>query len=117
MDVKRLTADLRTFANEREWDQFHTPKNVAISIALEASELLEIFQWSRGEASWDEVAEPSVKERVEDELADVLLYLLRFADLAGINLEAAALRKLQANGLKYPVDLARGSDKKYDELG
>ena len=116
MNVEKLTVELRKFASDREWDQFHSPKNLAIALSLEASELLEIFQWSRGQTGWQEVEDPAVKARVEHELADVLLYLIRFADLAGIDLETAALRKLAINHQKYPIALAKGSDKKYNEL-
>jgi NTP pyrophosphatase (non-canonical NTP hydrolase) len=106
---------LRSFAAERDWDQFHTPKNLAASISVEAAELLELFQWSRGEKGWHEVTDPSVRARVEDELADILLYLIRFADKAGIDLEAIAERKIASNAAKYPPDKFRGSDRKYDE--
>lgn len=116
MNLELLTRKLDEFAAERDWEQFHTPKNLAIALTVEATELLEIFQWSRGQRGWEEIAEPDVKERVEEELADVLLYLLRFADLAQIDLEAAALKKIERNRSKYPVDLSRGTDKKYDEL-
>ena len=106
---------LRSFAAERDWDQFHTPKNLATSISVEAAELLELFQWSRGQKGWDEVKDPSIRARVEDELADILLYLIRFADKAGIDLEAIAERKIALNAEKYPAEKFRGSDRKYDE--
>jgi dCTP diphosphatase len=116
MNVDHLVERLRAFAAERDWDQFHTPKNLAIAISTEAAELLELFQWSRGTGEWTELTDPKLRERVEDELADVLLYLLRFGDLAGVDLEAAANRKLDLNALKYPVDQFRGSDRKYNEM-
>jgi NTP pyrophosphatase (non-canonical NTP hydrolase) len=106
---------LRSFAAERDWDQFHTPKNLATSISIEAAELLELFQWSRGQKSWDEVADPSIRVKVENELADILLYVIRFADKAGIDLEAIAERKIALNAEKYPPERFRGSDRKYDE--
>lgn len=115
MDEKLLAESLRAFAADRDWDQFHTPKNLAISISTEAAELLELFQWSRGSGGWDELAQPALRARVEEELADVLLYLIRFADRAGIDLQSAALRKLNMNAAKYPVERSRGSDKKYNE--
>ena len=116
MDEKHLSELIRKFAYEREWDQFHSPKNLAISLSLEASELLELFQLSRGTGGWEDFQDASFRKRVEEELADILLYLVRFADLAGIQLEAAALNKLAKNAQKYPVDLAKGSDKKYNEF-
>ena len=115
IDNQKLAMTLRSFAAERDWDQFHTPKNLAASISVEAAELLELFQWSRGEKGWHEVTDPSVRARVEDELADILLYLIRFADKAGIDLEAIAERKIASNAAKYPPDKFRGSDRKYDE--
>ena len=115
MDDKHLAHLLRTFATERDWDQFHSPKNLAIAISTEAAELLELFQWSRGTHDWGELDDPGFKSRVAEELADVLLYLIRFADRAGIDLERAALQKLELNGTKYPVERFRGSDKKYNE--
>ena len=115
IDNQKLAMALRSFAAERDWDQFHTPKNLATSISVEAAELLEIFQWSRGQKSWNEVADPSIRARIEEELADILLYLIRFADKAGIDLEAIAERKIALNLEKYPAERFRGSDLKYDE--
>ena len=115
IDDHKLAMTLRSFAAERDWDQFHTPKNLATSISVEAAELLELFQWSRGQKDWDEVNDPSIRARVEDELADILLYVIRFADKAGIDLETIAGRKIAANAAKYPPERFRGSDRKYDE--
>ncbi|HYR83090.1 MAG TPA: nucleotide pyrophosphohydrolase [Terriglobia bacterium] len=115
IDNQQLAITLRSFAAERDWDQFHTPKNLATSISVEAAELLELFQWSRGQKGWDEVTDPSIRARVEDELADILLYVIRFADKAGIDLEAIAERKIASNAEKYPPERFRGSDRKYDE--
>src|SRR3974377_2306927 len=97
MDKEKLAATLRSFALERDWDQFHTPKNLATSISVEAAELLELFQWSRGQKGWDEVTHPSIRARIEDELADILLYVIRFADKAEIDLPAIAERKIALN--------------------
>jgi dCTP diphosphatase len=115
IDSESLAAALRAFAAERDWDQFHTPKNLATSLSLEAAELLELFQWSRGQKSWDEIADPAIRTRVEEELADILLYVIRFADKATIDLQAVTERKLTQNARKYPADKFRGSDRKYDE--
>ena len=76
IDNQKLAMALRSFAAERDWDQFHTPKNLATSISVEAAELLELFQWSRGQKGWDEVADPSIRTKIEEELADILLYLI-----------------------------------------
>jgi NTP pyrophosphatase (non-canonical NTP hydrolase) len=115
IDNQKLAMALRSFAAERDWDQFHTPKNLATSISVEAAELLELFQWSRGQKGWDEVTDLSIRERVEEELADILLYVIRFADKAGIDLQAIAEGKIASNGKKYPAERFRGSDRKYDE--
>jgi NTP pyrophosphatase (non-canonical NTP hydrolase) len=115
MALSDLAKRLRQFADERDWNQFHSPKNLAISISVEAAELLELFQWSRGQDDWDCVKEEAIRDRTAEELADILLYLVRFADKAGIDLEQAALRKLERNAAKYPADQFRGSDRKYDE--
>jgi NTP pyrophosphatase (non-canonical NTP hydrolase) len=115
IDDRKLAAALSVFAAERDWDQFHTPKNLATSIAVEAAELLELFQWSRGQKDWSDVADPVVRKKVEDELADTLLAIIRFADKAQIDLQNVAERKIAANAAKYPPEQFRGSDRKYDE--
>jgi dCTP diphosphatase len=115
IDNQKLALILRSFAAERDWDQFHTPKNLATSLSVEAGELLELFQWSRGQEKWDDVADPSIRTKVEHELADILLTVIRFADKAGIDLQEAAERKLALNAQKYPAGKFRGSDRKYDE--
>jgi len=106
---------LRKFANERDWDQFHTPKNLASSISIESAELLEIFQWSRGQGNWDELNDPIIRDKVENELADILLYLIRFSDLAKIDLDDIAIKKLKINAQKYPIEKFKGTDRKYNE--
>lgn len=111
--LRNLRQAVRTFAEERDWDQFHTPKNLAISLSIEAAELLEPFQWlSRGDAS--ELSETK-KEQVRQEMADVMLNLVRLADKLEVDLIAAALDKLEMNRAKYPVDKVKGSAKKYNE--
>ena len=87
---------LRRFADERDWNQFHSPKNLAISVALEASELLEHFQWT-------DAAAPQAKQEIAHEMADVLLYLVRLADRLDVDLLEAAARKMELNAIKYPV--------------
>ena len=115
IDNQKLAVTLRSFAAERDWDQFHTPKNLATSISVEAAELLELFQWSRGQNGWDEIGESPIRSKIENELADILLYVIRFADKAEIDLEAIAERKIALNAEKYPAERFRGSDRKYDE--
>ncbi|MEV4776813.1 nucleotide pyrophosphohydrolase [Microbacterium sp. LWH12-1.2] len=99
-------AALRAFVAERDWDQFHSPENLAKSISIEASELLECFQWS-----------PDFnQQRVEEELADVVTYCIHLANKIGVDLDEIVMRKLESTGKKYPVDLARGRMTKYTEL-
>ena len=104
---------LRAFAAERDWDQFHSPKNLAIALSVEASELLEHFQWVSGAESAS--LPPPTLEEVRQEMADVLLYLVRLADKLDIDLLEAAEKKLEINASKYPADLVRGSSRKYTE--
>ena len=107
-----LAAALRTFAADRDWDQFHTPKNLAIAMMVEAAEVAEHFQWS---GPVDPVT-PEKRGAIAMEIGDVLLYLVRLADRLGIDPVDAANAKMRINAERYPVDLARGSAKKYDEL-
>jgi len=113
-DVQALQAALRQFADERDWSQFHTPKNLAASLSIEAAEVLEHFQWLTDEQSRN--LSPEQRDKVALEIADVLLYLLQLADKLQIDPVAAAKNKLAINAEKYPVDKARGSSKKYTEL-
>ena len=113
-DLESLRNQLRTFAAERDWDQFHSPKNLAAALAVEAAELLEHFQWLTEAES--QQLRPEALAAVRAEVADVLLYLIRISDKLGIDLIAAANAKIVLNAEKYPVDKARGSSKKYTEL-
>jgi NTP pyrophosphatase (non-canonical NTP hydrolase) len=113
-DLQSLTQALRDFAQARDWEQFHSPKNLASALSVEAAELLEHFQWLTEEQSRN-LSEPKQAE-VAAEAADVLLYLLQLCDKLNIDLMAAARSKLIVNGEKYPVDSARGSSKKYTDL-
>jgi NTP pyrophosphatase (non-canonical NTP hydrolase) len=106
----RLTADLKAFVDARDWAQFHTPKNTAICLSVEASELLELYLWSLdGDAKPAPGAGPPVRSRIEEEVGDVLISLINFCDVTGIDPLDAARRKLAALEHKYPAELARGS--------
>jgi dCTP diphosphatase len=113
-DLETLRDRLREFTAARDWDQFHSPKNLAMALSVEASELLEIFQWltEAQSRSLDETTRAAVR----DEIADVLIYLVRIADQLGIDPLAEARRKLVDNERKYPIDKSRGNAKKYTEL-
>lgn len=110
----QLRDALRSFAAERDWEQFHSPRNLATALAVEAAELLEPFQWLTDAQSRE--LTPEARAAVEQEMADVLLYLVRLADKLGVDLEQAAVAKIMRNGEKYPVEKARGSSRKYTEL-
>lgn len=113
-NLGELRDALRRFASDRDWDQYHSPKNLAAALCVEAAELLEHFQWLTDEASKslsdDQVA------KVREEMADVLLYLIRLADKLDVDLIDAARRKIELNGQKYPVKKSRGNSRKYTEL-
>jgi NTP pyrophosphatase (non-canonical NTP hydrolase) len=109
-----LRAELRAFVDEREWDQFHNPKNLVMALVAEAGELVEHFQWLTAEQA-DRLA-PATLEEVSLEVADVLLLLLRLCDRLGVDPIQAATRKLALNRIKYPVEKARGTSTKYDKL-
>ena len=110
----RLRDALREFAAERDWEQFHTPRNLATALAVEAAELLEPFQWLDEAAARD--LPPDTRAAVEQEMADVLLYLVRLADRLDVDLEKAAQAKIALNAVKYPAEKSRGSARKYDKL-
>lgn len=112
--ITSLQSELRKFATARDWEQFHSPRNLAAALSVEAAELLEHFQWM-DDAQSRQLPEEKRAE-VAEEVADVLLYLIQISDKLGIDPIAAAKQKLQSNALKYPVDRAKGSSKKYSEL-
>jgi dCTP diphosphatase len=119
MDQLNVTAMLklqRAFVNERKWKKFHTPKNLSMALAGEAAELMEIFQWLSGAESKTVMKTPAKAKAVEDELADVFYYLLRLSDVLDVDLEKAFWEKMRHNQEKYPVKLAKGNAKKYNEL-
>ncbi len=113
VSIETLRDRLRDFALERDWDQFHTPKNLSMALIAEAAELVEHFQWVEGEKS--HLLEDKVRPSVEEELADIFIYLVRIADKLGIDLYAAAERKIAINARKYPAERVRGSARKYTE--
>lgn len=108
MTFEDLTAAIRQFAVERDWEQFHTPKNLAMAVAGEAGELVAELQWLAA----DDPLSPEQRQAVIAEMADVLIYLCRMADVLGVDLLAAASDKLAANGLRYPVADVKGSSAK-----
>ncbi len=109
--TKETLERIRKFRNDRDWSQFHNPKDLAISISLEANELLELFQWSA-----EDLVVSSKKEEMKEELADVLVYCVHMADALGVDIDEIINAKMNKNEAKYPVDKAKGTAKKYNEL-
>lgn len=109
-----LRTRIRAFAEARAWERYHTPKNLAMALVVEAAELQEPFQWLTPEQS--QALDPAQREAVRQEIADVLIYLTRLADLLDIDLLDAAAHKLEINARKYPVEKARGNALKYSDL-
>lgn len=119
-DATTTVADLKTrilaFVRERDWEQFHAPKNLSMALAAEAGELMEHFLWATPEASAAIVHDPVKRQKIAEELADVVIYALEFANATGLDVAAAIEAKMAANGKKYPVEKARGRSEKYTEL-
>lgn len=112
-DFAGIAAELRRFAAERDWDQFHSPKNLAMAMTVEAAELLEHFQWLTEEQSRN--LPPEKRAKVAEEIADIQVYLIRMADKLGIDILASVRAKIRQNEVKYPADKVRGDARKYDE--
>ncbi len=114
MDEIEIQKKLKQFAKDRDWEKFHNLKNLAISISLESSELLEIFQWqNENSAFWKN---KKIIRMIEDEIADVMLYLLRFSDIAKIDIQKICEQKIKKNKKKYPIKFAKGISTKYNKL-
>ena len=104
----KLADKLQAFSTERGWDRFHHPANLAASVSIEAAELLELFQWEDGENDWESIKSGDKHQRVREEIADVLIYSIRLANLAGIDIPKAIDDKIAANAIKYPADKRKG---------
>ena len=113
-NISTLRVAIRDFAQARDWEQFHTPKNLVMALSVETAELMEHFQWLTGEQSRQ--LDPQTKAEVAQEIADVLIYLTRLADVLDIDPLQAAFDKIQINAQKYPVEKSRGHNTKYDKL-
>jgi len=112
-DLTQLRDRMRSFVAERDWEQFHSPKNLSMALSVEVAELVEIFQWLTEAESG--VLDSARHARVEAELADILVYLVRIADRLDVDLLQAASRKMEENARKYPAERVRGQARKYDE--
>lgn len=104
------------FAKERDWEQFHAPKNLSMAIAAEAAELMEHFLWQSPEASRSDMDAEELRIKVEEELADVFIFAIEFANMTGIDIAAIIEAKMRQNAEKYPVEKAKGRSEKYTEL-
>jgi dCTP diphosphatase len=116
VDVVPLQREVARFARERDWEPFHSPKNLAMALTGEVGELVELFQWLSEEASRRVGRDPATARQVRDELADVLIYLVRLAAVLEVDLDEAVRSKLAANALKYPAERTRGNARKSSEL-
>ena len=112
--MNNLSQQIRTFAKERDWQQFHSPKNLAMALSVETSEIVEIFQWLTQEQSSN--LDDAKKAHLEEEIGDVMIYLTNLADKFGIDPAKAAEKKMMLNTEKYPVEKARGNAQKYNEF-
>ena len=115
-NINELKEKIKKFCDARDWDQYHDAKELAIALSIEASELLEIFRWKSPEEVKSLFENPKKKENIEDEMADILYFLVRMAQRYDIDLSEALDRKMEKNNNKYPVEKAKGSNKKYNEL-
>ena len=114
--VAELRSRVLAFARERDWEQFHSPKNLSMALAAEAGELMEHFLWAESKTSGEVLRVRKKRSEIEDEIADVVIYALEFANMGGIDLAKAIETKLAKNALKYPVEKAKGRADKYTEL-
>ena len=116
LDLKKIYSEIEKFTTDRDWDQFHSIKNLSMALSVESAELLEIFQWLTDEQSNKVKDDPKTKSKIEDEVADIFVYLLRIVHKSNIDLESAVLNKLKKNEEKYPIEMSRGNSKKYNEF-
>lgn len=114
INISKWKKNLSEFAGDRNWEQFHNPKNLVMALSVESSELLEHFQWLTEEQSKN--LESEKLEEIKEEMADVLLYMFRLSDVLGVDLNDALEEKFKKNALKYPVEKSKGTAKKYNKL-
>lgn len=115
-DLRRLQRLVREFTEAREWERFHDPKNLAMAVAVEVGELMDHYRWVSNEQSHSVMADPTSSTQVRDEVADVFILLLEFANVTGVDLAEAVESKLARNAERYPVELARGNSTKHNRL-
>lgn len=116
LNLSELNTEIQKFSEERNWDQFHSVKNLAMALTVESAELLEVFQWLTEAQSNEIRTNEKIKLKAEEELADIFIYLIRILNKSDINIESAILNKMKRNAEKYPVELSKGNAKKYNEF-
>jgi NTP pyrophosphatase (non-canonical NTP hydrolase) len=116
INLEQVHQEIETFISDRDWNQFHSVKNLAMALSVECSELVELFQWMSEEKSNQVKDDALIKAKLQDEVADIFFYLLRITSKAEIDLEWAILQKIKKNAEKYPVEKSKGNSKKYTEL-
>jgi len=112
--IEELTQIIKDFCEARDWDQYHNPKDLAIGLSTESNELLDLFRF-KSEEQMKQIMNSNKKEKVEEEIADIFFFVLRFAQMNNIQLDEALLNKLEKNNKKYPVELVKGRNEKYNE--
>ena len=115
INIEVIKKKLREFSKERDWEQYHSPKNLAMALSVEVAELVEIFQWSN-EGGLDVTKDPIQKNKIKNEIADIFNYLVKLIDALEIDIEEASLRKIKENAEKYPIEKAKGKSAKYSDL-
>ena len=115
LNLEKISERLKKFSKDRNWEQYHSPKNLAMALSVEVAELVEIFQWSN-DGGTKEIKDPDTRKQIEEEIADIFNYLVKFVDLMEIDLEKISLEKIQKNDEKYPVEKSKGKSEKYNKL-
>jgi NTP pyrophosphatase (non-canonical NTP hydrolase) len=114
--VQKLKDAIKAFSVERDWEQFHTPKNLSMAIAAEAAELMEHFLWKEGQESVEILHDPAKQQQIAEELADILIFALEFANITKLDVATIIQEKMETNARKYPVEKSKGRADKYTEL-
>ena len=114
--LQELKDEIQAFASERDWEQFHTPKNLSMAIAAEAAELMEHFLWHEGKQSFDVLQDPKKHQEIAEELADIIIYSMEFANITKLDIATIIRDKMKSNAEKYPVEKAKGRADKYTDL-
>ena len=115
MNIEEIQKRLDKFAKDRDWDQFHSPKNLTMALSVEVAELVEIFQWSNS-GGLDEIKDPVKRKKIEEEIADILIYLIKISGKLDLDLEKIINQKIEKNEKKYPIEKSFGNSKKYTDL-